>query len=110
MNQKIIYQTDEGGVAVLIPSPEALEQYGIEAIALKDVPAGKPFKIVDAADIPTNRSERNAWEVDEALLTDGVGADYGAGSEWAVVDLDGDGNPDVLVNQRTGEIKKVSEQ
>jgi hypothetical protein len=75
MNQRIIYPTDDGGVAVIIPAPEALAQYGIEAIALKDVPAGKPFKIVDVADIPSDRSERNAWTVDEAQLTDGVGAE-----------------------------------
>lgn len=75
MTQRIIYQTDEGGVAVIIPAPEALEQYGIEAIALKDVPAGKPFKIVDTADVPSDRTFRGAWEVDAATLTDGVGAE-----------------------------------
>jgi hypothetical protein len=75
MTQRIIYQTDDGGVAVIIPAPEALEQYGIEAIALKDVPAGRPFKIVDTADIPSDRTFRAAWEVDEATLTDGVGAE-----------------------------------
>lgn len=73
---RIIYKTDEGGVAVIIPSPESLEQYGIEAIALKDVPAGKPFKIVDATTIPSDRTFRAAWQVDEATLTDGVGAEY----------------------------------
>ena len=72
---RIIYKTDEGGVAVIIPTPEALEQYGIEAIAIKDVPAGKPFKILDAADIPADRSQRDAWTVDEADLTDGVGGE-----------------------------------
>ena len=61
--QRIIYQTDEGGVAVIIPSPEALAQYGINAIAQKDVPAGKPYQIVDAADILTDRTFRNAWEM-----------------------------------------------
>jgi len=76
MTQRIIYQTDEGGVAVIVPTPEALEQYGIEAIALKDVPAGKPFKIVYTADVPSDRTFRAAWEVDEATLTDGVGAEY----------------------------------
>jgi hypothetical protein len=81
MNQRIIYPTDEGGVAVIIPTPEALEKYGIQAIAIKDVPAGKPFKIVDAADIPSDRSERDAWTVDEADLTDGVG---GESSEFEV--------------------------
>lgn len=75
MTQRIIYQTDEGGVAVIVPSPEALEQYGIEAIALKDVPAGKPFKIVDVADVPSDRTFRDAWEVDHTTLTDGVGAE-----------------------------------
>ena len=73
MTQRIIFKTDEGGVAVIIPTPEALEKYGIQAIAIKDVPAGKPFKIVDAADIPSDRSQRDAWTVDEAELTDGIG-------------------------------------
>lgn len=59
---RIIYKTDEGGVAVIIPTPEALEQHGIQAIAIKDVPAGKPFKIVDVSDIPEDRTFRNAWE------------------------------------------------
>jgi hypothetical protein len=70
---RIIYNQDNGVVAVIIPTPEALEQHGIQAIAIKDVPAGKPFKIVDAADIPSDRSNRDAWTVDEADLTDGVG-------------------------------------
>jgi hypothetical protein len=62
---RIIYKNDEGGVSVIIPSPEALEQYGIQAIAIKDVPAGKPFKIVDTEDVPTDRTFRNAWEYTE---------------------------------------------
>jgi hypothetical protein len=72
---RIIYLQDNGVVAVIIPTPEALEQYGIQAIAIKDVPAGKPFKIVDAADIPSDRSDRDAWTVDEADLTDGIGGE-----------------------------------
>jgi hypothetical protein len=78
---RIIYNQDNGVVAVIIPTPEALEQHGIQAIAIKDVPAGKPFKIVDAADIPSDRSDRDAWTVDEADLTDGVG---GESSEFEV--------------------------
>jgi hypothetical protein len=60
MNQRIIYPTDEGGVAVVIPAPEC--GLTIEEIAAKDVPAGKPFKIVDVADIPSDRTFRDAWE------------------------------------------------
>jgi hypothetical protein len=62
MNQRIIYPTDDGGVAIIIPAPECLQKHTIEEIAAKDVPAGKPYKIVDVADIPTDRTFRNAWE------------------------------------------------
>jgi hypothetical protein len=75
MNKRIIYQTDDGGVAVVIPTAETLTEHTIEEIAAKDVPSGKAYKIVDAADIPSDRTFRNAWEVDEATLTDGVGAE-----------------------------------
>jgi hypothetical protein len=76
MNQVIIYKQDNGVVAIIRPTEEALALYGIEAIAQKDVPAGKPYKIIDASDIPTDRSQRNAWTVDDADLPDGVGAEY----------------------------------
>ena len=60
MNQRIIYPTDEGGVAIIIPAPEC--GLTIEQIAEKDVPPGKPFKIIDVTDIPTDRTFRSAWE------------------------------------------------
>jgi hypothetical protein len=72
---RIIYNQDNGVVAVIIPTPEALEQHSIQAIAIKDVPSGRKFKIVDAADIPSDRSDRDAWTVDEADLTDGIGGE-----------------------------------
>jgi hypothetical protein len=72
---RIIFKNDQGGVSVIIPSPEALEQHGIQAIAIKDVPSGRKFKLVDAADIPSDRSDRDAWTVDEADLTDGIGGE-----------------------------------
>ena len=62
MNQRIIYPTDNGGVAILIPAPEYLETHTIEELAAKDVPAGKPYKIVDVSDIPADRTFRDAWE------------------------------------------------
>jgi hypothetical protein len=71
MNKRIIYQNDNGGVAVIIPCDCGLT---IEQIAAKDVPTGKPYKIVDVADIPSDRSQRDVWSVDAADLTDGVGA------------------------------------
>jgi hypothetical protein len=63
MNKRIIYQTEDGGVAIIVPSSEC--GLTIEQIAQKDVPAGKAYKIVDVADIPTDRTFRNAWEMTE---------------------------------------------
>lgn len=128
MNKRIIYQNDEGGVAVIIPcdnvplaltdeelatfaeeeaalvnraDEDASGEYDVdihgdlkrdiadfvqrrqarlsrvmtaEEIAAKDVPTGKPYKIVDVADIPTDRQWRAEWTVDVTDLTDGVGA------------------------------------
>ena len=101
MNKRIIYPTDNGGVAIVIPAPEARKQVLVseavtetitvpatentpeheetniitpavyrdetdqefaEWIAAKDVPAGKPFQIVDVSDIPEDRTFRDAWE------------------------------------------------
>ena len=62
MNQRIIYPTDDGSIAVIVPADCGLT---IEEIAAKDVPAGKPYKIVDVADIPSDRTFRDAWEYSE---------------------------------------------
>ena len=72
---RIIYNQDNGVVAVIIPTLEALGQHSLQAIAIKDVPAGKPFKLVDVADIPSDRTDREAWTVDDAELTDGIGGE-----------------------------------
>lgn len=65
--QRIIYPTENGGVAIVIPAPEWLAEEGntMEVLAKERVPAGKPYKIVDVADIPTDRTFRNAWEFSE---------------------------------------------
>lgn len=76
MTQRIIYQTDEGGVAVIIPAPECLQEHTIEDIAAKDVPSGKPYKIVDVSEIPSDRTFRAAWETE---ITDPDG--HGIGHE-----------------------------
>lgn len=60
MDKRIIYPTDDGGVAVIVPAPNC--GLTIEQIAEKDVPAGKAYQIVDMADIPSDRTFRNAWE------------------------------------------------
>ena len=70
---KIIFQNDNGGISIIHPTDEALEIMSIDEIAQKDVPTGKPYKIINDNDIPIDRSYRDAWTIDEAILTDGVG-------------------------------------
>jgi hypothetical protein len=63
MNKRIIYPTDNNGVAIIIPAPDC--GLTIEEIVAKDVPAGKPYKIVDVSEIPSDRTFRDAWEYTE---------------------------------------------
>jgi len=70
MSKRIIYKDNEGNLAVIIPIDNNLT---IEQIARKDVPTGKPYKIIEETDLPNSREYRNAWTIDDSELTDGVG-------------------------------------
>jgi len=65
--KRIIYKNLDNSVSIIIPAPEALQFMTIEQIALKDVPANTPYKIVDVSEIPSDRTFRNAWEYVEWL-------------------------------------------
>tara|TARA_Y100001938_G_C7898820_1_gene333555 strand:+ start:459 stop:686 length:228 start_codon:yes stop_codon:yes gene_type:complete len=74
MTKKIIYKRADGGVSVITPTDEGLEKLGgIENLAKRDVPTGLKYKIVDKSEISSDRTFRDAWEIDESELTDGVG-------------------------------------
>jgi len=60
--KRIIYKNPDNSVSIIVPSAEYLETHTIEELALKDVPANTPYKIVDVSEIPTDRTFRNAWE------------------------------------------------
>lgn len=60
MDFRIIFPNGNGGVAIVVPAPNAtIEQ------CLSAVPEGVPYKIVDASEIPEDRAFRNAWEYQE---------------------------------------------
>ena len=69
---KIIYQQTDGSVAVITPAANC--SLTDAQTALKDVPTGLKFKIVEDSVVPSDRTFRNAWTIDESTLTDGVGA------------------------------------
>lgn len=78
MRERIIYPMGEG-VAVITPLDCGLT---VEQIARKDVPAGVPYLIVDATDIPTDRAYRAAWTADfSAPDGHGIGPDAWAAEQ-----------------------------
>lgn len=72
--KKIIFQNTDKTIGVITPSAEVLAKYTLVQIANKDVPSGLPYKIVDTADVPSDRTFRNAWELAEDTVFDGVGS------------------------------------
>lgn len=74
MSQLIIFQSEAGNAILVIPALNC--GISIEEIARKDVPAGLPYHIVDAAQIPTDRTFYEAWEADFTNPTGhGIGAE-----------------------------------
>ena len=71
MDKRIIYKNDDGTIGIIVPANCSLT---VEQIAQKDVPTGKSYKIVNVSEISSDRTFRNAWTIDDAELTDGVGA------------------------------------
>jgi hypothetical protein len=57
INQRVIYSTAEGGVAIIVPAPGAT----VEQV-LKAVPAGVAYEVVSVDDVLSDRTFRNAWE------------------------------------------------
>ena len=64
----IIYKNQDGGVAVFTPTQEALSMLTLDEIAKRAVPNGVPYWIVYPSAIPTDRTFRDAWELDESQL------------------------------------------
>lgn len=70
---KIVHPNDDG-ITVIYP---AACGFTLMEIALKDVPVGLPFLIVEDSDIPPDREFRAAWEADFST-PDGYGIGYDA--------------------------------
>ena len=54
---------DNGTVAIIIPTDNC--GLTVQQIQAKDVPADKTSYIIDATEVPTDRSFRNAWTYTE---------------------------------------------
>ena len=60
MTKRIAYTTETGGVGVIVPAPDS--GLTLAEVAAKDVPQGVEFSIIEASDLPTDRTFRAAWE------------------------------------------------
>ena len=69
--KRIIFRNNDGTIGIVAPAINCSKS--VDEIAKKSVPTGLKYKIVDVAEISSDRTFRNAWEIDEAELTDGVG-------------------------------------
>lgn len=56
---RILFPAEDGSLSIVIPAPGITEEQALNA-----VPSGKPYFVVDVAAVPTDRTFRNAWEVD----------------------------------------------
>lgn len=68
---KIVYQVEGFPVSILHPCDERIP---VAMIGAKDVPDGIQFWIIDDSAIPSDRTFRDAWELDVEAMGDPDGA------------------------------------
>jgi hypothetical protein len=90
MAQIIIYPNDDDSLSIIVPVASC--ELPIEEIALKDVPPGKPYHIIDSELLPKEDIFADALEADFSSPS-GLGADYGTGSENTVIGWDENNKP-----------------
>ena len=69
---KIIYKEKDGQISVITPSAEW--QGTMEQLAQDCVPVKLKYLIVEDSEVPSDRTFRDAWDIADNELTDGVGA------------------------------------
>ena len=62
--KRIIYPNDEGGVSIVVPSPNT--SLSLAEIEARVVPSGKSRQTVNSTDIPSDRTYRDAWTYEES--------------------------------------------
>jgi hypothetical protein len=72
MSQVIVYKQDNGVIAVITPTPEYLQDHTIYECAVKDVPQGKKFQIVNYNELPWDYPQES-WVMNDSEFTGGTG-------------------------------------
>lgn len=71
--QVIVFNQANGVLAIVYPTPEALQTRTVQEVGFECVPQGLPFKVIDSSQLPTDRENRHTWSWPESDLTDGTG-------------------------------------
>lgn len=90
---KIVFKNKDNSIGIITPTDEVLKFATVTQVAEKDVPHNLPYWIVEDSTIPTDRTFRSAWEIDESL-----GEPNGFGGESSEFDAE-------LLAKYKGEIK-----
>jgi hypothetical protein len=69
MGQVIIHKSEDGTLSITRPSAGI----DIHKAARQAVRHGKAYKIIDESELPSDYTFRQAWTVDDSVLTDGFG-------------------------------------
>ncbi len=78
----IIFKNEDNSIGIVVPTNETLLIYSLKIVALKDVPSGLPFWMVEGSEIPSDRTFRDAWEISETMREpDGYGSPFNTFSE-----------------------------
>lgn len=67
MTKRVVFETPEDGVRILIPIPESECGLTLQQIIQRDIPAGVPYTIVEENDIPKDRLFRDCWKNDLSI-------------------------------------------
>lgn len=62
MDTIVIYEKEDGGMAILYPSKNC--GLSIDEIIKKDIPSGARYKKISIEDMPSDREYREAWSYD----------------------------------------------
>ena len=68
---RIIYARADGGVSIVTATDEW--QGTLDELARKIVPCGTPYKLISQSDLPTDRTWRDAWVLEDGFVPDGLG-------------------------------------
>ena len=77
---KIVFKNKDNSIGIITPTDEALRFATVIQVAEKDVPKDLPYWLVNDTDIPSDRTNRDRWVLEDMPEPAGFG---GASNEFS---------------------------